>query len=341
MAAGSGCFPDRRLFSERAARHAGSPARRRRYTSRMGIVDHPVALLGAPSSIGIRPYESGEARHLDRAPAALRSRGLAKRLNAADLGDVLPPPYLDFTRPGVRPRNEAGVESYSRALGERVAASTTAGNFTLVLGGDCSIVLGGLLGVRQATGGLTGLAYVDGHADFAAPEESLSGSAASMCLSLAVGRGDTPLARLLTNGPLTEARHVALLGRHDEHDEGYGNESVLASPMLDLRATDIRSQGGALVAAAALDRLAAEELAGFWIHLDADVIDAGVLPAVDSPEPGLQPDAVAELLRPMVRHPAALGMEVTIYDPGLDPDGTSAETLALLLESILTEGKPR
>ena len=29
---------------------------------------HPVAIIGAPSSIGIRPYDSGEVRQLDRAP---------------------------------------------------------------------------------------------------------------------------------------------------------------------------------------------------------------------------------------------------------------------------------
>ena len=41
-----------------------------------------------------------------------------------------------------------------------------------------------------------GLAYLDAHADFGTLEESRTGSAASMCLALAVGRGDTVLARL-------------------------------------------------------------------------------------------------------------------------------------------------
>ena len=73
------------------------------------------------------------------------------------------------------------------------------GRFAVVLGGDCSIVLGCLLGARQSARGSVGLAYFDAHADFGTPEESRTGSAASMCLAFAVGRGETPLARLAGN----------------------------------------------------------------------------------------------------------------------------------------------
>ena len=46
-------------------------------------------------------------------------------------------------------------------------------------------------------------------------------------------------------------------------------------------------------------------------------------------------DEVAELLTPLVRHPRALGLEVTIYDPALDPGRSSAATLTALLERVL------
>ena len=73
-----------------------------------------------------------------------------------------------------------------------------------------------------------------------------------------------------------------------------------------------------------------------WIHVDADVLDPSVLPAVDSPEPdGLLLDELAELLSPLARHEKALGLEVTIYDPKLDPDRASAARLATLLERAL------
>ena len=40
----------------------------------------PIAIIGAPSSIGIRPYDDGGVRSLDRAPAVLRAQGVDARL---------------------------------------------------------------------------------------------------------------------------------------------------------------------------------------------------------------------------------------------------------------------
>ncbi|MBA2565490.1 MAG: arginase family protein, partial [Gemmatimonadetes bacterium] len=46
-------------------------------------------------------------------------------------------------------RNQDGVAAYSRALARNVSAAADDGSFVLVLGGDCSIVLGCLLGIRR------------------------------------------------------------------------------------------------------------------------------------------------------------------------------------------------
>ena len=106
-----------------------------------------VAVLGAPSSIGLRPHdETGTPQEVNRAPETLRDLGLIERLDATDLGDVPPPPYEDFERPPGKARNEAGVAAYSRSLADRVAAGIDEDRFLVVIGGDCSIVLGCLLG---------------------------------------------------------------------------------------------------------------------------------------------------------------------------------------------------
>jgi arginase len=264
---------------------------------------------------------------------------VVERLRAVDLGNVGPPAYRDFDRPPGRARNEPELVEYCRALGGRVVAAADDGRFVMLLGGDCSIVLGALLGARQSAGGAVGLAYVDAHADFATPEESRTGSVASMCLGLAVGRGDSALARLRGTEPLVVDRNVALLGRRDGADPWYGHEALAASQILDLPDTALRARGFSDAAAAALARLASPALSGFWIHLDADVINPVDMPAVDSPEPGgLRAHELVELLAPLVQHPRALGLEVTIYDPGLDPDRTSAATLVAALEGLMMNG---
>ena len=74
----------------------------------------------------------------------------------------------------------------------------------------------------------------------------------------------------------------------------------------------------------------------FGFTWDADVINPAVMAAVDSPELGGPTiKELADLLTPLVRHPLALGLELAIYDPGLDPDRSCATRLVWLLENVL------
>jgi arginase len=62
----------------------------------------------------------------------------------------------------------------------------------------------------------------------------------------------------------------------------------------------------------------------YWIHVDADVLD---LSAVDSPAPGgLRYEELTALLRVLLAGDAA-GLQVTVFDPSLDPDGSQARGL--------------
>ena len=72
------------------------------------------------------------------------------------------------------------------------------------------------------------------------------------------------------------------------------------------------------------------------------MLDPAILPAVDSPVPGrLSLDELAGLLILLVRHPHALDLQLTIYDPTLDPDKSSASRLVGLLEEVFAgNGKP-
>lgn len=306
-----------------------------------------VAVVGAASSIGLRPHDkTGAPQEVNRAPETLRGLGLIERLDATDLRDVLPPPYEDFERPPGKARNEAGVASYSGSLADRVAACLSDDRFPVVIGGDCSIVLGCLLGARRAVRDTRiGLAYVDGHADFASPEESMTGSVASMGLALAVGRGGTRLARLAGPTPLVRGEDVALIGRRDQ-GQSYGHEALAVSGILDVSWAAISPDGAAVpptaladTASVVLDRVAAKGASGFWILVDADVLSPDVMPAVGSPEPGGPDiDDLAALLAPLVDHQKALGIALTLYDPSLDPDRSSGARLVELLEKSLLGG---
>jgi arginase len=60
------------------------------------------------------------------------------------------------------------------------------------------------------------------------------------------------------------------------------------------------------------------------------------MPAVGSPEPdGPTFDDLNALLEPLIDHPNALGIAVTLYDPSLDPDRTCAMELSTFLATLL------
>jgi arginase len=301
----------------------------------------PIAIIGAPSGIGIRPYDDGGIRRLDLAPGALREHGISARLAAHELGDVMPPSrYQDVTKPAGRVRNEDDVIAYSRKLADSIAAASADGSFVLLLGGDCSILLGALLGLRTAGRTPVGLVYIDAHSDFGTLDESASGSACSMNLALAVGRAnDTPLMRLGGDEPLVREADVVHIGSRDAA-ELYGYDALAASPILTLPDPVLQKKGPAHAAQEALSRVS-QVGGGFWIHTDVDVLDPDLMPAVDSPLPGgLTFDELAELLTPIARHPRALGLQLTIYDPTLDSEGAGAARLCDLLETVFVSREP-
>lgn len=283
-------------------------------------------VLDAPSNLGLAPPAPGREPGTRRMPDILRWNGLRARLGARDAGRVEPPPYGTEIHPsGIR--NAEAIAAYSRTLAGVVESIVLRRELAVVLGGDCSILLGNLLGARRSVGRI-GLVFLDGHSDYSTPERSGTHGAAGMDLALAVGRGPRILSALASDGPLVDASSVVHLGMREEDPE------LRASgiPVLDLAEIDRR--GPASIAAEVRERL--DPLPGFWIHVDADVLDDTLMPAVDSRVPGgLSYEALVGLLRPLLASPGALGVEFTIYDPERDPEGTVGRAFtAALVEAL-------
>jgi arginase len=75
-------------------------------------------------------------------------------------------------------------------------------------------------------------------------------------------------------------------------------------------------------------RLCRDELEGFFIHLDADCLDDAVMPAVDYRLPGgLSHPELQTILATALASGRASGMEVAIYNPALDEDGSAGRAL--------------
>jgi arginase len=259
-------------------------------------------------------------------PEVLRWNGLRTKLGARDAGRVEAPHYGTEIHPsGIR--NAEAIARHARTLADTVESIVLRGELAVVLGGDCSILLGNLLGARRHVERL-GLVFLDGHSDFGTPERSATHGAAGMDLALAVGVGPALLSGLASDGPLVDRESVIHLGLRDEDPE------LRASGVTTIDLEEMERAGPAAIAARVLERL--ERHPGFWIHVDADVLHDDIMPAVDSRVPGgLSYEALVALVRPLLASPRALGVELTIYDPDRDPAGSVGRAFtAALVEAL-------
>ena len=107
-----------------------------------------VSVLGVPTSAG--SHNPGQ----EKAPTAWRAAGLIDALRTAgldveDRGDLPAAPYRPV-EPADGLRDADRVAEVARRVAAEVAAIRGAGRLPLVLGGDCTITLGALVGFDPA-----------------------------------------------------------------------------------------------------------------------------------------------------------------------------------------------
>ncbi|MET9496523.1 arginase family protein [Streptomyces sp. NPDC006552] len=295
-----------------------------------------IVALDAPSNLGLRPPAPGTVPGVYKLAGALRENGIVRRLGALEGGVVVPPRYdRGDWQEGDGVFNAAALAAYTVRLADRIERHVRAGEFALVLGGDCSIQLGAALALRRV--GRFGLAAVDASADFRHPGNSRSvGAAGGEELALATGRGQEDLTDLDGLRPYLRDEDVRLLGGRDAFADD--RAELAALKIANVTVGELRAWGVDDVVRGCVRGLEIPQLDGFWVHLDADVLDPSVMPAVDSPDAdGLFPDELLALLRPLLASPACVGMNVTIYDPDLDPDGTAGALLTDLVVAAFAQ----
>ena len=276
-------------------------------------------IIEAPSILGLRPTG---VQHL---PEALKAAGLMRELRAEYGGRVSPLSYSSERDKLTLLLNPDSIRAFSLQLADSVAFALHKKQFPLVLGGDCSILIGNLLALRRL--GTYGLFFIDGHADFYQPEASPTGEVADMDLAIVSGRGPNILTNIEGLKPLVRDQDIVVFGYRDaEQAASYGSQDVCDTNMHIFDLPYVRKFDTIAAAASqAVDTLANNELLdGFWIHIDADVLDDSIMPAVDYRlgGGGLSFSELSELLKILIASDRAIGIDVTIFNPLLDFDGS-------------------
>jgi arginase len=294
------------------------------------IVRQPnkIALLGAPTSAAALSLGH------ENAPAALRTAGLVDRLRTigyevADLGDD-PPQLYQPDEDSPRARNLPRVLAAIEALKPRVEQAVKSAALPLILGGDCSVALATVAGVRRYFRNV-GMIFMDRDADLNTPATTTTGCVDGMVVSHLSGRGAAELVRFWGEPPLVREPDTALFGvdRLDPPEE----EVLRQSPLRRYLARDVQRMGAAAAAQAAVDGIHSSSHE-FVLHFDVDVISDFL--ATNYPgSGGLSLEEVREALLVFVRQKHLAALELTGYNPTKDPDGTAAKLLVDLLADVL------
>ena len=233
-----------------------------------------VAVIGAALDLG------AGRRGVDMGPSAIRYAGLDSRISAlgyeyADLGNVgtAVPEAIDAGDEHARFLPQ--IKETCRHIAALVANAARGGSIPVVLGGDHSVALGTLGGLREVHGP-GGALWIDAHGDLNSPETSPSGNVHGMVLAAALGLAGDRFSEDGWGLPALAPGRVALIGVRALDD---GERELLKE--LDARVFTM-SDVDRLGVEAAL-REALEHVAGpgfVHVSLDMDAVDPDVAPGV-------------------------------------------------------------
>ena len=289
--------------------------------------DKTIRILGVPfNGDGTSPAEENPA-------AALRLAGITDLrspliLKVEDLGDVKIPAFSGIRDPDTSVLNCNEWRDISRRTAERMKNILDDTEFLIVLGGDCSILLG-VFGAFALADMNVGLMMLDGHTDYRLPTSSSSGEPADLETAILTGIGPKQLINMFGKAPLINPHDIVLCGYREP-------DMIVDSKIRHFSAEELKQIGP--------DRLALQELEhldrpkNLWFHLDVDVLDPKIMP-VCFPEPGgLNHDETSLFLENCMTSGRFIGISIACYHPKIDPYLRAASKLAETVRSAIMMG---
>lgn len=277
-----------------------------------------VIILEFPSNLGLREPFPGQEPGVKKLPAWLRRHGFHQSIAPAEVVSLEAPPYRMERDEESKVLNADAIIQYAKEQALLLTRVLAESKFALILGGDCSILLGAALALKSR--GNYALFYLDGHTDFMGPELSETGGLGGMAAAVSAGIGHEKLVNINGLKPYIQQKYVWCVGNR-EYDEAY-ERSIIDAEAKYVSLAMLRKEGISSCVNSFLDMVEAENLDGFWLHVDVDVLDDAVMPAVDSRTPdGLLYEEFNQIVTMLLASPKAAGAEITILDPDLDPSG--------------------
>ena len=269
-------------------------------------------------------------------PSAIRYAGLEAKitglgLEVVDRGNVETAVAEATTVGDERARFLPQIKATCRRIAELVSAASRDGSVPVVLGGDHSVALGTLAGLREVHGE-GGAIWIDAHGDLNSPDTSPTGNVHGMALAAALGLAGERFSEEGWGLPALAPGRVALVGVRSLDD---GERSLLRDlDTLVFTMSDVDRLGLEPAVREALAHVAGP---GFLhVSLDMDAIDPEVAPGVGTPVRGGLSYREAHLAMELVAESGlASSLDVVEVNPILDRENETGKLAVELVASAL------
>lgn len=278
-----------------------------------------ICIVEFPSNLGLKEPQPGKEPGVKKLPDWLWKHNLHKFIAHKDIIRIDPPKYSGTKDFETQILNINSLIDYAREQAYLINNLLTQNKFPFILGGDCSILLGPAIALKQK--GNYGLFYLDGHTDFMDVSLSETGGVGGMAASIVTGKGPQKLTNILNLAPYVKEENLWCVGNR-EYDDQYENE-IRNTDATYVSLKELRKQGIPNVVRSFLAAIESKRLDGFWLHIDTDVLNDTIMPCVDSrTTDGLTYEEFNQLTAILFQSHKLTGLEITILDPDLDPDGS-------------------
>jgi len=227
------------------------------------------------------------------------------------------------------------VEGNER-LGKAVEDALNQGKISFVIGGDHSLGLGSLAGVRASYKDDFAVIWIDAHADLNITESSPSGNIHGMPLGASAGLGDKILTSLYNDEQKVKPRNIYLIGLRSVDE---GEELIIKEQEIKIwRMSDIRERGMDEIISELMHKLKNEGTKKIHISYDIDSLDMSLVPGTGTPvKDGLMIPESKKLLSAILQTGMVGSIDFVEFNPTIDKENKTLESCMSILETFTEE----